>query len=390
MIDNAKKQLQSLEDGVLLGLSGGPDSMCLCALLMELKIQFQIAHIDHRIFPSSTKEKERLEMFAKKNSIAFHLCSLDPLPLGKKNLEEKLREKRLNFFSSVMKKNSLKVLLLGHQKEERGETVIKRFFEGGDIFNLSGIKKYTTHQGITIFRPLLDVSKKDILKYLNEKKIPYYTDLSNFTGDNLRAKMRRSLIPKLEGEFGKNIVSSICNLADQAEDLHQYIDKQIEKIKKWAIDSKYGVFYPYKEQMDLYLFNLMILKALKEKNLLVSKDQRLYIKQGVANKVFGKSLIFKNYTLYFEKVGIFFVDNKQNLNSIDIVDEDVSWLDFWKGENFLHKIGEISLSEYKNSFCKKQISEYHRKSKTPVWIRSYLPIPYRLCIYKLSKYSSIE
>jgi tRNA(Ile)-lysidine synthase len=388
MIDNAKKQLLNLKEGILLGLSGGPDSMCLCALLMEAKIKFHIAHIDHGIFPASTKEKERLEIFAEKNSIPFHLCSLNGAAFPKNNLEEVLRDKRLEFFSSVMKKNSLKILLLGHQKDERAETMIKRFFEGGSLFNLSGIKRDATFKEIKIFRPLLGVCKESIIMYLKQRGIPYYTDLSNFSGDNLRAKMRRSLIPKLTEEFGKNIVSSICDLGDQVEEMSAYFQKRIENSKKRAINGKYGIFYPYIDEEDPYFFSLMILAALKEKSILVSRKQRLYIKEAVAKKEFGKSLIFGEIRLYFEKVGVFFVDCKVVIPKIGFLEEDVNWLTFWKGEGANLKIKRVLEEKDKDLIDKKKLSEYYRKHKTPIWMRPLLPIPYSLYMYRLSKYCS--
>ena len=188
MILKAKKQLLSVKGKILLGLSGGPDSMCLCHLLNECDIDFHIAHVDHGLLKESKKEKDRLKAYAKEKGIPFHFCTLDSTKFPKSNLEEVLRKKRLEFFKKVMKENALDVLLLGHQKDEKVETMIKRFFEGGSLFNLSGIRKNGHYEEIRIFRPLLEVSKASIIEYLQKNKVPYFIDPSNFSGGNFTSK----------------------------------------------------------------------------------------------------------------------------------------------------------------------------------------------------------
>lgn len=375
MILNAKKQLLSLKGKILLGLSGGPDSMCLCQLLIESNINFHIAHVDHGLQKESELEKNRLQKFANQRSIPFHCCTLDSSNFPKSNLEEVLREKRLDFFETIMQENSLDLLLLGHQKDEKVETMIKRFFEGGNLLNLCGIKKDSKIRKITIIRPLLDVAKASIIEYLEKRNISYYIDPSNFSDKNLRAKMRVGLIPMLENKFGKNILSSVADLGDQIEDLSTYVEKKISILQTTGVKGVFGIYYPYVEGVDNYIYRLYILDNLRKKGICISRDQRKFIKDAIETKLTGKIIPFCNHLLYFDVHGIFLVDKEKDKMIPAIVEKNINWIDFWKnGMNNPH-IKKITSEEYLSLINRKKINDYHRKKHTPIWLRHLFPIP---------------
>lgn len=372
MIQNAKKKLIDVNGTMLLGLSGGPDSMCLFALLLELKKPFHVAHIDHGLRESSRKEREALQKLAKENGVPFHYKRLESASHSKNNLEDVLREERISFFKGVMEEEGVDVLLLGHQKDERAETVIKRFFEGSGLFNLGGIKEVSCYRGIKVRRPLLDVTKKQVLGYLLKNNIPYFIDPTNIGDFNLRAKMRASLIPSLEEQFGKSIVSSVCDIADQAHEMGAYIDTKVELLRKKEIKGVFGSFFSYGSIGEDFILTQLILKCLKERKVLYSREDRKHIANFIERKAVEKCLEFHSYTLYFEEAGIFLVEKSKFRPIQGVLEKDVPWESVWQEG--------IDLKEVRKALevpnLKKQVlSEWFRKNKVPVFLRKVFPIP---------------
>lgn len=374
MIEKAKKQLLLIKGNILLGLSGGPDSMFLCELLRECKIAFHIAHVDHGILEDSNNERQRLEVYAKKYDIPFHYCRLIAKDFPTCNLEDFLREKRYEYFKSLILRYNLDVLVLGHQKDEKVETIIKRFFEGGNVFNLFGINKYAEYKDIKVIRPLLEISKKQIIQYLEEKNIAYFVDPTNFIGNNLRARMRKNLIPELEQRFGKNITSSISDIGDQMNECAAFVNREVEVARKIMQTGAFGTFFPYTEEVDDYIYMQMIFQMVKEKKIQISREQRAFIKKGIWKKVVGKKILFSSYQINFEKEGLFFVEGLYENPILSIMEEDISWMTFWKEGWDNPLIKKISNQKYTKYLDKKKFSEYHRRKKTPIFLRSVFPI----------------
>jgi tRNA(Ile)-lysidine synthase len=368
MLQNAKKQIQQLKKSLLLGLSGGPDSMCLFSLLLECNRSFHVAHIDHGLRPESGEEKAKLEALAKKHHIPFHSIQLKGIQGH--NLEETLRDKRLEFFQKVMIEQKLEVLLLGHQQDEQAETIIKRFFEGGLFLHLEGIKKERELKGLCICRPLIQSSKNEIIDYLNKKGFFYFTDPSNFTTANLRGRMRIELLPLLEKAFGKSIRTGVCDIGEQIQECSHFLEEKIQEVRRGAIVGFCGIFYPF-EKWDPYLYKMMIYKILSQLGIVLSRDQRKRIHQGVIEKLAGKEMIFNGITLFFEEMGMFIIDQKNYKSPCETIEERVFWLDFWKNGKGEEGGGE-GLGK---KLDKKGLSEFHRKRKTPICLRRVYPIP---------------
>jgi tRNA(Ile)-lysidine synthase len=366
MIQNAKKRLLSLKGNILLGLSGGPDSMCLFELLKELKVNFHIAHIDHALQPSSLGVKKELERMAKKHSIAFHSITLSIDP-SSKNLEEVLRNERIKFFTSLINEYKLDMLVLGHQKDEKAETMIKRFFEGGDLFNIPGIKEDAVYGKMKVVRPLLGTTKKEIVAFLEERGVSYYVDPTNFTEMNLRGKMRVSLIPTLEKSFGKNIVSPICDLGEQVDDCAAFLAREVSKLGEIEVKGAFGSFFPYIEKCDPYIYIQYILHRLKLRGIILSRDQKRVLKNAIHNKLIDIHLDLGKERLYFETVGLFLLNVEKYIPVKGFFKESLDWLTFWKGGTYIEN--ETTKVDVK------VVAEYHRRNKTPICLRRIYPFP---------------
>ena len=210
---------------ILLGLSGGPDSMVLFHLLRKAKISFSALYIDHGWRQMSKSEAKILKKLCFELNIPFKVKRVENFDFSKGNIEDRLRKERLKFFHE----EEVDVLLLGHHQDDQVETVIKRLFEGAKLTKLLGIEEQSDWQEKSVIRPLLDFTKAQILKWASDNEIDYFTDSTNEDEHFLRARMRKSLIPKLETSFGKGIQQNLSDLSKASAELKSYLDRRTEK-----------------------------------------------------------------------------------------------------------------------------------------------------------------
>jgi tRNA(Ile)-lysidine synthase len=205
---------------LLLGLSGGPDSLALYYLLLENNIPFSVAHVNHGWREESEAEAATLSQLCARDSIPFFEETL--APFDNKNMEEKGREARLLFFKKLA--GNYQALVLGHHADDLAETVLKRVFEGASVQHLKGISKISHREGLTIWRPLLEVRKKEILEWLETRGICAFQDPTNADPRFLRGRLRQSIFPFLSAHFGKEVTSSLSRLAKASEELQEFLE----------------------------------------------------------------------------------------------------------------------------------------------------------------------
>ncbi len=130
------EQFCSGPEPLLLGLSGGPDSLALYYGLLSCQrkynISFHIAHIDHGWRLESAQEAEQMRQLAERAGIPFHLKKLKPAEL-KGNLEMACRIERYRFFAELCQTCSFQGVLVGHQRDDQSETILKKLLEGGPL-----------------------------------------------------------------------------------------------------------------------------------------------------------------------------------------------------------------------------------------------------------------
>ncbi len=213
---------------VLLGISGGPDSLALLYLLLECKVpmDLHLAHIDHGWRTESKEEARLLAKMAEEHKLPFHLHTLEELPTN--NLEEHGRQQRLNFFSKIYKEIGCQALLLAHQADDQAETVFKRVCEGASLFSIAAMQPVSSLEGMQIWRPLLSCAKVEILKWLEKRGYTPFCDPSNQDPRFLRARLRNQILPQLSEQFGKEVSGSFLRLGNAAQELSEYIHKKIE------------------------------------------------------------------------------------------------------------------------------------------------------------------
>lgn len=222
---------REIKGPLLLGLSGGPDSTLLFHLLVRSGLSFHAAHINHFWRPESSKEASLLEVLCKSYGVPFHLHELS-IDSMERNLEDLCREARLAFFRKICLSHHLQGVVLGHHADDQAETVLKRVFEGANLAKLKGLAPITNIEKITLFRPLLNIRKDQIIKWLENNKLSFFVDSTNEDARFLRGRMRTELLPLLSEHFGKQVSPSLCRLGESALELHEFLEEVLKPYRE--------------------------------------------------------------------------------------------------------------------------------------------------------------
>ncbi|MDD3887814.1 MAG: tRNA lysidine(34) synthetase TilS [Patescibacteria group bacterium] len=228
-------------DKIVLGLSAGPDSVCLLTLLAKLKQELNfdlvLAHVNYNLrgkdsFLDMILARKLAELY----NLPIYVKEVKDLGLEVKGLEEKCRQIRYDYFNEILIKEKCNKIAVAHNRDDDAETILMFFLRGSGLKGLSGIK----YQQNNIIRPLLDCYKRDILLYLKENHLEYRVDKTNFQKLYLRNRIRHELIPFLEKDYNQNLRSTICQSAKTLKDDSDYIEKVAKiKLKELSLDENY-------------------------------------------------------------------------------------------------------------------------------------------------------
>jgi tRNA(Ile)-lysidine synthase len=203
-----KHQLIEEDSTVVVGVSGGPDSLALLHLLDEIKnkrnLKLIAAHVDHMFRGEQSKEEMLFVLnFCKKRHI---ICEAKQIDVTSYAIQNKLssqvaaRECRYEFFKEVLDKYQSRYLALGHHGDDQIETILMRMVRGSTGEALAGIRiKRKFHNGY-IIRPLLAYNKEQILSYCREQQLTPMFDPSNEKTDYTRNRFRKFVLPFLKKE----------------------------------------------------------------------------------------------------------------------------------------------------------------------------------------------
>jgi tRNA(Ile)-lysidine synthase len=235
LLEKVRKAINSYKlirpgEKIIVGVSGGPDSVALLYLLNALKkklnFSLHVAHLDHMLRPDSDEDNAFVEGLAYKLKLPFTSAKINVKGLaGQSSLEEIARNARLGFLFRVAKENNAKTIALGHNFDDQAETVLMRILRGAGLFGLSGILPKRNIYGYQIIRPLIEVRRSKIESYLKKKKIKARIDSSNLSDIYFRNKIRHKLLPLLEEKYNKNIREVLCNMAKTVGCDYDYLSK---------------------------------------------------------------------------------------------------------------------------------------------------------------------
>lgn len=229
---------------ILVGVSGGPDSMALLHLLLALKeekkLTLSVAHVNHGMRPSAGEEAAYVASVAEDHGLSFFLKEADVLRVA---AEEKIGEEmagrrvRYRFFSEILEQTG-GVLATAHHKDDQIETVLLHLMRGSGLNGLCGMA-----QKGAVLRPLLSVSKEEILRYLEEEKIRWVLDESNLSPVYLRNRLRHELLPVMR-KIEPGVEEALFTLAENARDAQSILSDTVHAFYEQARVKKSEILIP--------------------------------------------------------------------------------------------------------------------------------------------------
>lgn len=253
------KKYNLIENGdkIVIGVSGGPDSITLLNVLLEIKkeniIDFNVVvcHINHMIREEAVLDEEYVLEFCKKYNIECFVKRVDIEKISEQErigTEEAGRIARYEFFNEILEKTSSNKIATAHTANDNAETVLMNIIRGSGTAGLKGIDSKRDN----LIRPLINISREEIEEYCEINKLNPRIDKTNFENIYTRNKVRNMLIPYIKKNFNPNIIESINRLSNLSKQENEYLEKETEKIyKSILIDAKNDEII-----LDLKLFNL--------------------------------------------------------------------------------------------------------------------------------------
>ena len=252
--NNTKYNLFQPNDTIVIGVSGGADSICLLDILHKISTNYEynlniiIAHINHGIRGESAKRDENfVGKTAMKYGYSF-FCKSENIPkFAKENKlseEEAGRQIRYNFFRELAEENGK--IATAHNQNDNAETLLMRFMRGTGLCGLCGID----FKRDNIIRPILNINRSDIEKYIEENKLAHIVDETNLKPIYTRNKIRLNLIPEIQKTYNPNFIETInTNIESYKEDYSFLEETAMEKYH--SLCKKFDFHY----SIDLYYFN---------------------------------------------------------------------------------------------------------------------------------------
>ena len=399
---NKKYNLIENNDTIVVGFSGGPDSVFLVEMLKKLQYFFNfkiyLVHINHLLRGEDADSDENFSFeYAKKNNLEIFIKRIPVKEIAKeigKTLEEVGREERYKFFSEIYEKVGATKIATAHNKDDQIETFLFRLIRGTSLQGLEGIKIKNNN----IIRPISEIYKKDILKYLNKNEIQYKIDKTNFENEFTRNSIRLDLIPFIEERYNIKFKDKIFSLIEEIRENNQnnslslsnYTDSEnriiLEKIKFLSDFDKKNLFSLFLNQKNIE-FNRnkideinSLIKSNGTKKIDLDKTYRivkdythLYIEDKKEDCVINNNVIqlkipseqiFDNFKIRINIVENLDIPKKKNQYLLDALYNDIIEVRY-------RKEGDRIFLDEKHS---KKIKEIFIDQKIPKDIRDRLPI----------------
>ncbi|HJV47548.1 MAG TPA: tRNA lysidine(34) synthetase TilS [Bacillota bacterium] len=241
-----KQQLFSSGDRILVGVSGGVDSLALLdslhALSKEGGWEIFAAHLNHQFRGEESKgDAQFVRDFCAIRNIPCEIGERDVPGYIKDhhvNPQEASRLLRYSFYHEVSKQWNINKLALAHHANDQAETVLMRIIRGTGIDGLAGIPQTRVEKGLTIVRPFLPFYKSDLELYCKERGMTPRLDSSNLKTKYHRNLLRLKILPWLEEQLGPGIQDSLVHLADIADGENRFMEQIIKEKTKEIIKSR--------------------------------------------------------------------------------------------------------------------------------------------------------
>lgn len=215
---------------ILIGCSGGPDSMALFDMLLKIREKYQLllicVYVNHNLRKESIEEQEYLAEFCKNNNVLFETMTIEKY--GEDNFHNEARNIRYQFFDDIMKAYHADILMTAHHADDLIETILMRISRGSNLQGYSGFHKIVNKGDYQIVRPLLPYTKDQLEEYNRLYHIRYFIDRSNAQSKYTRNRYRKEVLPFLKKE-DENIHQKFIKFSEILSEANYYIEKEVKK-----------------------------------------------------------------------------------------------------------------------------------------------------------------
>ena len=234
------------ENRVIVAVSGGADSVCLLHALRELEMNVAgVAHFNHKLRDEESEADERfVAALARRSGIPFYRAAAR---IGERggNLEQAARRARREFFQGLMRDGAGDRIALGHTQDDQAETVLFRILRGSGLAGLAGIHP-VTEDGFV--RPLIQVTRKDVLQFLKARRIEWREDRTNQDARFARNRIRHGLLPELKRDWNPRVSQALAHLGDLAYEEERWWGRNLPDL---LTETGGGVEFPADKLMNL-------------------------------------------------------------------------------------------------------------------------------------------
>ena len=309
---NKKYNLIENNDTIVVGFSGGPDSVFLVEMLKKLQnfINFKIylVHINHLLRGEDADSDEKFSIeYAKKNNLEIFIKRIPVKEIAKevgKTLEEVGREERYKFFSEIYKKVGANKIATAHNKDDQIETFLFRLIRGASLQGLEGIKIKNNN----IIRPISEIYKKDILNYLNKNEIQYKIDKTNFENEFTRNSIRLDLISFIEKRYNIKFKDKIFSLIEEIRENNQNNSLNLSDF----IDSENRIILEKIKFLSNFNKRNLLGIFLNKKNITVNRNKIDEIESLIRSNGTKKIDMNKNYRIVKDYTYLYIEEKKEN------------------------------------------------------------------------------
>ncbi len=249
-----ERQLFSKGDKLLAGVSGGADSVAMMYAMHHLGFDLTVGHINHNLRPGHC-EKDQAFVIEQADKLGLKVLtgSVDVRQhsqLNKISIETAARELRIKTLADMAQSCGCSAIITAHHKDDNAETMVHRLMRGTGFRGLCGIRDINFIADTKFVRPMLCVSRDEIIEYLNGNGIGWRVDHTNDELEYTRNKIRHQLIPYLEKDCTKKLNDKLFTISTKCCKLQRKVDKISDDVFDSVCSHRGGEVF-----IDIFLFN---------------------------------------------------------------------------------------------------------------------------------------
>lgn len=322
MKEKVRKYIQTnqifSQDGlILVGVSGGADSVALLLILKSLGYQVQALHCNFHLRQEESDRDERfVSELCRKNNIPLLIKHFNTKEYAARNnvsIEMAARDLRYNWFYDVLTDNNAQSIAVAHHRNDQAETLLLNLIRGTGIRGLAGMYPIRNQ----IARPLLCVTRDEILAYLNEIKQDFVTDSTNLEREATRNKVRLDILPQM-AEINPSIVNTLSETCSILMSSLPFYEKKVEEELNRVKHNDTEVSIPQLQECENT--DVLIYEWLKDKGFTTSQHREI---AESLESTSGKIWESKAYRLLKDRDRLILQEKKEKVSGPQIIQEQV-------------------------------------------------------------------